>query len=173
MKRVRRVCLGVVTAAHGVGGEVRLRTFTTDPEAIAAYGPLENARGDRRFEIVRVRSARGSSVARIKGVDDRTQAEALRGTELWVDRDRLPDPDDDEWYVEDLKGLAVVDQAGNVVGQVRAVTDHGAGDVVEIITEDGKDLVLPFSRDQFPEVDPRAGHLVMAEPAFLEGGTPA
>lgn len=166
----RRICLGVVTGAHGVRGEVRLRSFTAEPEAIADYGPLEDAAGARRYRVLRVQTTAKAVVARLEGVDDRSAAEALRGTELWIDRARLPEPDVDEWYLDDLKGLAVEDEQGAAVGTVRAVADYGAGDVVEIVTTDGKDLVLPFTRAQFPIVDTGAGRLVMAEPAFLEAG---
>ncbi|TVQ36572.1 MAG: ribosome maturation factor RimM [Geminicoccaceae bacterium] len=158
----KRVCLGVVTAAHGVRGEVKLRAFTAEPADIAAYGPLEDGAGERRFRITEVKVTAKAVVARFAGIDDRDAAEALRGTELWVDRQALPPTDEDEWYVEDLVGLEVVDERGRPVGKVRAVVDYGAGDVVEIRGEAGKEWALPFTRDQFPEVDVAGGRLTMA-----------
>ncbi len=170
MGAVRRVCLGVITGAHGVRGEVKVRPFTEAPEAIAAYGPVSDDAGRRELRLRVVRVTPNGVVVRIAGCDDRDAAAALRGTELWVDRDRLPEPAADEWYTDDLKGLAVVDEAGGEIGRVRAVVDHGSGDVVEIVTGDGKELVLPFTRAQFPEVDIARGRMVAAPSVFLEAG---
>ncbi|MFW5681278.1 MAG: ribosome maturation factor RimM [Pseudomonadota bacterium] len=169
----KRVCLGVVTAAHGVRGEVKLRPFTADPADIAAYGPLEDAAGTRRLVITELKVTPKAVVARFAGIDDRDAAEALRGTELWIDRAALPPTDVDEWYIEDLVDLEVVDEQGRSVGRVRAVVDHGAGDVVEIRTSDGRDLALPFTRAQFPEVDVPGGRLVMAPVEELVVAGPA
>ncbi len=168
MPAADRVCLGVVIGAHGVRGEVRLRAFTAKPEAIGAYGALEDAAGGRRFELRHVRASGKGVVASIVGVADRNAAEALRGTELWVERARLPEPDADEWYRDDLKGLTVVDTNGAPVGHVRAVAVFVAGDVVEIVTTEGSDLVLPFTRAQFPTVDVAQGRLIMAPATFLD-----
>ncbi|MEO1089117.1 MAG: ribosome maturation factor RimM [Pseudomonadota bacterium] len=171
MAVAERVCLAVVTGAHGLAGEVRLRTFTGEPEAVAAYGPLEDASGRSRLRITSLRVTTKDVIARFDGIADRTAAEGLKGTELWLPRERLPEPDDDEWYVADLQGLDVVDQGGRLVGRVRAVTDHGAGDVVEILAPDGKELVLPFTRNLFPDVDPVAGRMVMAPNDVLEAAS--
>jgi len=167
---VARVCLGVVTGAHGVRGEVRLRPFTAEAEAVERYGALEDAAGTRRFEVRVVRVDPKGVVARIRGVDDRDAALALRGTELWLPRERLPEPEPEEWYVDDLKGLDVVRPDGATIGRVRAVVDHGGGDVVEILTTEGGEWVLPFTRANFPEVDPINGRLVVELPETLEAG---
>jgi len=166
----RRVCLGVITGAHGVGGEVKVRPFTAEPEALDAYGAVENATGDRRFDLTVERVSSKGVIARIAGVSDRDAALALRGTELWLDRHRLPEPAEDEWYLDDLRGLEVVDTDGARVGRVRAVADHGGGDVVEVLTDDGRELVVPFTRAHVPEVDVAAGRLVVAAPEWVEGG---
>ena len=166
----RRVCLGVITGAHGVRGEVKVRPFTAEPDALDAYGALENAAGDRGLELHVVRVTAKGVICRLDGVDDRDAALALKGAELWLPRERLPEPADDEWYVDDLKGLAVVDDAGARLGRVRAVADHGGGDVVEILTDDGRELVVPFTRAHVPTVDVAAGLLVVAAPAWLEAG---
>lgn len=166
----RRVCLGVITGAHGVRGEVKVRPFTAEPDALDAYGEVETASGDRRFALTVTRVSAKGVICRIDGVDDRDAALALRGTELWLPRERLPEPDEDEWYVDDLKGLAVVDSEGAPLGHVRAVADHGGGDVVEILTDDGRELVVPFTRANVPEVDVRGGRLVVAAPEWIETG---
>jgi 16S rRNA processing protein RimM len=166
----RRVCLGVITGAHGVRGEVKVRPFTAEPEALDAYGEVETATGDRHLALRVVRVTTKGVVCRIAGVEDRGAALALKGTELWLPRARLPEPDEDEWYVDDLKGLAVVDTRGAPLGRVRAVADHGGGDVVEIVTGDGREVVVPFTRAHVPEVDVKGGRLVVAAPEWVEAG---
>jgi len=166
----RRVCLGVITGAHGVRGEVKVRPFTAEPDALDAYGEVEDAPGRRRFALTVTRVSAKGVICRIAGVDDRDAALALRGTELWLPRERLPEPDADEWYVDDLKGLAVVDTRGRPLGRVRAVVDHGGGDVVEILADDGRELVVPFTRAHVPEVDLEGGRLVVAAPEWVEAG---
>lgn len=166
----RRVCLGVITGTHGVRGEVKVRPFTAEPDALDAYGEVEDAHGRRRFALTVTRVSAKGVICRIAGVDDRDAALALRGTELWLPRERLPEPDADEWYVDDLRGLQVVDTDGQSIGRVRAVVDHGGGDVVEILAEDGRELVVPFTRAHVPEVDLGAGRLVIAAPEWIEAG---
>ena len=108
-----RICLGQIGAAHGLGGEVRLRSFTADPQAITGYGPLETEDG-RIVEIELLRPAKDHFVARLSGICDRSAAEQLTNVKLYVPRERLPEPNaTDEFYHADLVGLAVVDRAGN------------------------------------------------------------
>lgn len=170
-----RLCLGIVTGAHGLRGLVRIRPFTDTPEGVAAYGPLESEDGARRFALtVMNRTGKGQVVARIDGVDDRNGAEALRGQRLYVGRDSLPAPDEDEYYHVDLIGLAAVDPAGAPLGTVRAVYDFGAGDILEIQGPDGRLSTVPFTRAAVPGVDLAAGRVVVAEGALIHpGNTPA
>lgn len=139
------VLVGAITAAHGIRGEVKLRSFTADPAAIAAYSPLETAAG-RKIEIARVRPQKDGFIAILKGVTDRNAAEALRGTELFVPRERLPEPEDDEVYVHDLIGLTVHLADGSLLGEIVDVADYGAGDLIDVKVEGRKDTVLiPFA----------------------------
>lgn len=165
-RRDERVELGVVTGAHGVRGAVKIRTFTAEPKAIAAYGPLSDEAGTRTFTIKVERADKDQIVARIGGVDDRDAAEALKGTRLFVARDALPaDPDPDTFYRHDLIGLDAVDGAGNPLGTVTALENFGAGDLLEIsfAGRKGTDYV-PFTRAFVPEVDARAGRVTLALP---------
>jgi 16S rRNA processing protein RimM len=142
------VLVGLITGAHGIRGEVKLRSFTADPQAIASYSPLETAKG-AKVEIARLRAARDGFIAILKSVADRNAAEALRGTELFVPRERLPEPGDDEVYVHDLIGLPVQLLDGSILGEVVGVENYGAGDLIEVKVEGRKDTVLiPFA-DQF------------------------
>ena len=164
----RRVCLGQILGAHGLAGEVQLRTFTDQPEDVAGYGPLQDESGTRSFEILDLRPAKKGPVVRLKGVDDREAAEALKGVELYVERDRLPEPDKEEWYYADLIGLAAEDGQGTLLGSVVAVQNFGAGDLLEIKpAAGGPTLLVPFRRATVPEIDLDRGRLVVEPPDGL------
>jgi 16S rRNA processing protein RimM len=164
-----RICLGQIGAAHGVRGEVRLRSFTADPEAIAGYGPLETDDG-RIFEIESLRPASGHFVATFVGISSRSAAEKLVNIKLYVPRERLPEPAaDDEFYHADLVGLAVVDRAGLEIGSVVAVHNFGAGDLIELrLNASNKTELVPFDEATVPEIDLAAGRLVVELPAERE-----
>ena len=166
----RLLCVGVITGAHGIRGEVKIKTFTGEPDAIAAYGPLSTKPGDRTFEIVRHRVQKGQVIAALKGVTDRNASEALKGTELYLDRQALPDLDDeDAFYHADLIGLEARLEDGSVFGRVVALQDFGAGDVVEIApVEGGSTKLLPFTREVVPEIKLAEGHIVVSPPEEIE-----
>lgn len=164
----KRICLGKITDAHGIRGEIRVRTYTEAPEDIGAYGPLEDEAGNRRFSLSNVRLVKGGVVARLDGIKDRTQAEALRGTELFIDRTKLPEQDDGVWYHTDLIGLAVLDTKGTAFGEVVSVQNYGAGDLLEIRPADGgSTLLVPFTEDVVPDVDLAGGSLSINPPEGL------
>jgi 16S rRNA processing protein RimM len=161
-----RVLIAQIGAAHGVRGEVRLKSFTADPMSVARYGALETEDGTRRFVIEAARPAKEVLVVRLKGVADRNAAEALTNTRLYVSRDRLPAPDADEFYVADLVGLAAQTQDGAAFGTVKAVHNFGAGDVLEIEpATGGATVMLPFSETVVPAVDIAARRIVVEPPA--------
>lgn len=155
-------CVGAIAGAFGVHGEVRLKSFCAEPAAIAGYGPLV-AEDGRSFAVRLVRPITGAFAARLTGVATREEAEALKGTRLYAPRDRLPPLADDEFYHADLIGLSVVDAGGAPLGTVRAVLDHGAGDILEIARPGRPDLLLPFTRAAAPTVD-IAGRRIVADP---------
>lgn len=163
-----RVCVGAIAGAFGVAGEVRLKSFCAEPEALAAYGPLWSEDGKRSFAVKLTRPVAGGLGARLTGVSTKEQADALKGTTLWVDRGRLPSLPDDEFYHADLIGLAVQDTGGAAMGKVTAVHNHGAGDVLEIAQPGGKTLLLPFTRAAVPTVDLTAGRIVADPPDEAE-----
>jgi 16S rRNA processing protein RimM len=163
-----KVCLGQIGAAHGVRGEVRLRSFTSDPAAIADYGPLETEDG-RVFAIENLRSAKDHFVVRLSGIRDRDAASALTNTKLYVPRERLPQTaEPDEFYHADLVGLAAVDTHGNKIGTVIAIHNFGAGDLIEVRADaDGKTELLPFDVAHVPAVDIASGRLTVDPPHGL------
>jgi 16S rRNA processing protein RimM len=168
------VLLGRFGAAHGVRGEVRLISFTADPLAIGGYGPLLGVDGDRRFEFDALRpQGKDMLVARVKGVKDRNGAEALTGLDLFIERARLPEPDEDEFYLADLEGLRVENMRGETIGQIVALRNFGAGDILEIATPGARDtLMLPFTKAVAPIVDIAGGRVVVDPPEEIEGDAP-
>lgn len=149
--------LAVIGAPHGVRGELRVKTFTADPLSLCDYGPLQ-ARDGRVFEIIDIRPANTVVVVRFKGVTDRNAAEALNGTELFIDRAALPDEgEEDDFYHTDLIGLEVRDETGASVGKVTAVQNFGGGDILEITHQGRKGVPIPFTRAAVPEVNVAGG----------------
>ena len=158
-----RICVAQIGAAHGLRGEVRLRSFTEDPAAVTGYGPLESEDGTRRFTIEALRPAKDHFVARLAGVADRDAAEKLTNIKLYVPRDRLPPVEDDgTFYHADLVGLAAVTPDGAALGTVTAILNFGAGDLVEIRPAGGGEpLMVPFTDATVPEIDIAAGRMVV------------
>ncbi len=162
-----RVCVAVVAGAYGVRGDVRLKSFTAEPGAIADYAPVEDEAG-RLYDVVLGAPVKGGFAARLAGVSTKEAADALKGVRLYVPRQRLPSLSDDEFYHADLIGLEVVDTGGAVLGRVRAVLDHGAGDLLEIAGEGRpRSILLPFTRASVPTVDLAAGRIVADPPNGL------
>lgn len=168
-----KVLAGVITGAHGIKGEVKLKSFTADPADIAAYGPLLTTRGES-FEIERLRAQKDGFIAVLKGVSDRNKAETLKGVELFVERRQLPEPENDEVYIHDLIGIAAVSRSGERLGTVIAVPNFGAGDLLEI-RRDGVDetVLVPFAESYVPAIDLERKELLLDLPEdYLDDGEP-
>jgi 16S rRNA processing protein RimM len=165
-----RILVGRLGAPHGVGGELRLTFFTGVPGAIAAYKPLFDEVGTRRFLILRLRPIKQNMfVAKIAGVDDRASAETLTHVKLFVFRASLPAVIGEEFYLADLIGLAATNEAGEAFGSVVNVLNFGGGDILEIACPDScEKMLLPFRKEIFPRVDIAAGHLTVVPPAAIE-----
>ena len=164
-----RVCVGAIAGSFGVKGEVRLKSFCTEPAAIASYGPLYTEDGSRSFKITLTRPVAGGLGARLSGVATKEQADALKGVSLYVDREKLPPAGDDEFYHADLIGLEAVDPGGVALGTVRAIHNHGAGDLIEVLGPGMKAaLLVPFTRAAVPTVDIAAGRIIVDLPEGLD-----
>ncbi|MFD1943354.1 ribosome maturation factor RimM [Paradevosia shaoguanensis] len=161
-----RLLLGRIGAAHGIKGEVRITPFTGEPLAIASYGPLDTDKPGVRIEIASARSSGNVVIARIKGVSDRNEAEKLNGVDLYVDRARLPETDDeDDFYHADLIGLEARLTDGRVLGEVISVPNFGASDLIEVRDgRSGDTFLFPFTRQVVPEVRIADGYLVIEPP---------
>ena len=161
------VCVGVVTGPQGVSGAVRIKSFTGVPEDIASYGLLKDETGRRQFELHLCGAAKSVLIARLSGVEDRDQAEALRGLRLYLPRSALPQPPAEEYYHADLIGLEAVLQDGTRVGHVRAIYDFGAGDTLEIVRDRAPPVLVPFTRAAVPIVSPTEGRVILDPPPGL------
>ena len=167
----RLVLVGRFGAPQGVHGEVRVQSFTADPKAIGAYGPLTDARGAEVFAFERLRPMKDDMlVVKVKGVETRDAARVLTGVDLFARRDRLPEPSKDEFYVDDLIGLMAVRADGRALGHIAAVPNYGAGDILEIAPEGGGEpLLLPFTKPFVPAIDFAGGKIVVEPPEEVAG----
>ncbi|HYD31035.1 MAG TPA: ribosome maturation factor RimM [Azospirillaceae bacterium] len=169
-----KICVGQIVGVHGVRGLVKLISFTENPAAVVAYGPLSDEAGKRFFKVELMSTVKDHWLARIDGVADRTAAEALKGVRLHVDRSALPEPEEEEFYHADLLGLRAELVDGTALGTVLSVHDFGAGDVLELTLAPGfKDAAgkgrsgvtaIPFTRAVVPVVDVKGGRIVVDLP---------
>jgi len=160
-----RVCVGAITGSFGVKGEVRLKSFCAEPEAVGDYGPLWSEDGKNTYKLKVTRPVKAGFAARIEGVRYKDQADALRGVRLYAERAALPELPDDEYYHADLIGLDVLDTGGVKLGRVKAVLNHGASDILEIAVQGQKDpSLLPFTMEAVPTVDLSQGRIITDPP---------
>ncbi len=160
----RDILLAAVIGAQGLKGEVRVKLFTHQPDALPRYGAL-HAKDGRTFTIAAYRASKESEAGiAFAGITDRDAAEALKGTELFVRRAALPQTEADEFYHADLIGLDAQDSEGRVIGRIAAIHNYGAGDVMEIALPDGDDVLLSFTRETVPTVNVAGGYVVVAVP---------
>jgi 16S rRNA processing protein RimM len=161
----RRILVGEITGAHGIRGDVLVRAYTAAPAGVAGYGPLTDQSGRRTFSLRVVRVTDKGIVARVDGVADRNAAEPLRGTKLYIDRDKLPATDEAEFYHADLIGLRAVTIDRQPIGEIVSVQNFGAGDLLELKPTDGSESrFIPFENRWVPDVDLASGVAVIVEP---------
>ncbi len=153
------VTLAAISGAHGITGEVRLKLFGEGVTALKRY-PTFN---DGKLTLEKLRDdTKGGAIARFAEVNDRTAAEALRGTVLAVPRSTLPPLTEGEYYYADLIGLPAVSTTGEDLGHCIAVDNYGAGDILEIERPDKKRFMVPMKA----EVVPEWGERLVIEAAF-------
>jgi 16S rRNA processing protein RimM len=168
-----RLLMGRIGAAHGIRGELKVVSFTEDPMALAAYGPLATDRPGLTLAIASARASGGGLVVRFEGIDDRNAAERLNGVELFVDRSRLPLPEnaDEDFYHADLIGLRAQLSDGTLLGDVVALPNFGAGDLIEVRdARSGDTYLFPFTRRVVPDIRIAEGYLVIDPPLDAEPG---
>lgn len=171
----RRICLGAFAGAHGVKGDARIKTFTDAPENIAAYGPVESEDGARRFSLKVVKILKdGFALVRAPQITSREEAESLKGVRLYIERTALPEPAEDEFYLEDLVGLAAQDENGSPAGVIKAVYNFGADDLLEIgdIPNAKNVRLIPFTKEAVPGVNLDEGRIIVARIYLNAGASP-
>ena len=159
-----RICVGVVVGPHGLQGAVKIKSFMVEPADIVAYGPLTDKNGDRKFEIDLVSSNGKGLIANFSGITDRKSSEAIRGLELFLSRDILPELDEDEFYYSDLVGLLAENTNGEKIGVVGLVDNYGAGEIMEVNMEDGGVAIFSMTKDVVLEIDLRNKRVVINPP---------
>jgi len=165
----RRILLGEISSAHGIRGEVLVRSFAAEPEDIAAYGPLEDESGKRTYDLDVVRVTPKGVIARVAGVADRTEAETLKGVKLYVERTKLPETGEEEFYHADLIGLQINAHDGCPKGEIVAVVNFGAGDLLEIRYEAQQQTVLvPLTKACVPVIDLQHRLVTVVLPEMIE-----
>lgn len=163
-----RVIVGAIGGAFGVQGEVRLKSYCADPQAIADYTPLYTEDGRSFAQVVLTGQLKNGFTARIDGIVTKEDADALRHVNLFADRAVMPSLPDDEYYYADLIGLTVVDTGGTTLGTVKNVMDHGAGDLLEVtVPGQAETILLPFTQTAVPTVDLTAKRIVADPPDGL------
>ncbi len=169
--QIKRILLGEISGVHGIKGHVLVRTYSAEPAGIAAYGALENETRDKTFTLKIIRATDKGVVASIAGVADRSAAEGLRGTKLYVERHKLPKASADEYYHADLIGLKAIDGSGETIGEIISVQNYGAGDLLEIKRSGAAQTdLIPLTNASVPEIDIEQGIAVINPPDLIETG---
>jgi 16S rRNA processing protein RimM len=164
---VKLVCIGVITGASGVRGEVRIKSFTEDPKDIISYGPVL-LKSYEKLDLKFVRASKELVTVKILGVVDREKAELYKGERVYVKRSAFPAPDEEEFYHSDLIGLKVMDCDNIERGVVSSVLNFGAGDIIDMCIENGESCVVPFSNWAVPFVSISKGLIVVNEEALSD-----
>ena len=165
-----RVCVGAIAGSFGVKGEVRLKSFCAEPTDVANYGVLTSEDGKQEWSIKLTRPVKNGFAARLTGVIHKEAADALKGVRLYAPRTALPNLPDDEYYHADLIGLTIFDTGGNELGKVKAVLNHGASDLLEVMIKgQNEPVLLPFTQAAVPMVDIASGRIVADPPEGLFG----
>lgn len=162
-----RICIGKIADAHGVRGLIKVSCYAEDPGLLNAHDLYTDENGDQTIKITLKNPANKYWIASVAGVNDRNAAENLKGTALWLDRDLLPDTDDDEFYYSDLEGMNVQNPDGEVIGTILAIQNFGAGDLLEIKPVSGASYYLPFTKEFVPTIDIENEKIILIVPEDL------
>ena len=169
-------CVAIIVGAHGVHGAVKVKSFTQNPEDFSIYGPLLGADGKVILTPKNPRPINKAFTMRSPEIKTREQAMSLKGTQLFVPRSVLPEPEEDEFYFADLVGLEVKSTDGKRIGSVKEVHDFGAGVMLEILpvksAENAASFFHPFTKVAVPKVDLAAGRVIIHIEEAVMGRAP-
>lgn len=164
----KKICLGKIVGVHGIRGEVKVKSYTELDKDLGSYGDLEDKNSTQKFTLKVTGHSKDLLRVKIKGVDDRNKAETLIGTELYANRDVLPEVQtEDVFYEADLVGLEVLDEQKNKVAKVIGFYNFGAGDILEIKLTNGKTEMLPFSKAYVPDVNLEESYIIVTSTAMV------
>lgn len=163
--------VGAISSAHGIRGQLKLRSLMADPEAIFDHASLVAMPGNKTLKIKREGYKDQLFIVSIDGVSDRNAAELLRGTELYAPLQKPDIAADNEWFYSDLTGLEARLESGKFYGKVSGVHNFGAGDIIEISFDDGKSEMLPFKPAFFGDVKLAEGYLIVYPPEYVQAGS--
>ena len=161
------ICVGAITGARGLKGEVRIKSFTADPKGISSYGDVFEENGKISYQISITGQAKGQILARLNGIEDRDAANSLKGARLYIPKSALPPTEEDEFYFSDLVGLRADLVDGGCLGKVKGVHDFGAGAILEVVGGEVGTVMVPFTIASVPEVDKASGRVVIDPPIGL------
>ncbi len=163
------ICVGVISGVHGVKGAIVVKPFTGHPDDVAAYGPVFIRSGSQSLTLRITGRKKAGLIVNVDGINDRTSAGHLKGEKLYVARDKLPEAEDESWYITDLAGLDVEDIDGRRIGEVVTVQNYGAGDLLEVRPpgKGGATSFLPFTKAVIISVDLQERRIVAAPPEDL------
>lgn len=156
--------VGRVAGAFGVRGEVRITAYTEEPKALVGFRELLREDGAIGLTVISGRPHKDGIVAKVREIETKEQADAMRGLSLYVKRASLPEPEEDEFYLTDLFGMTAVSPEGEALGVVKTVRDFGAGDVLEVQPKGGPSWWVAFTRENVPEVRLAERTLVVVRP---------
>lgn len=162
----KRICIGKIINAHGIKGAIKIQTYTEDPMALADYHPITDKTGKKQFAPSIHSCHKGVVIATLEGITDRNAALSLKNTELFIKRSQLPQlEDEEEFYYSDLIGLQAQLEDGTIYGDVVAVHEYGAGDILEIKRAGtGKNEMLSFTYENVPEIKIKEKILIVNPP---------
>lgn len=173
MSETKLVLVGQVAGGFGVRGEVRVTAYTAEPLSLLEYRDLLRADGSPGLTLLSGRADKNSVVGRAREISTKEEADALRGLKLFVPRQRLPEPEEDEFYLTDLVGLEARAAGGEPLGRVRSVQNFGASDMLEIAPQEGGPTwYLPFTREAVPELHIADGWLLAVRPNEVDEREP-
>ena len=163
-----KICLGAVVGVHGIRGEVKVKCFSDNEKNLTRYGDVTNEAGDKNFSLKIVGHSKELLRVKVKGVDDRNTAETLVGTAFYINRSLLPDLKEDEFYHTDLIGLDVRNSNGETIGEVNAMYNFGAGDIIELKLNEGALEMLPFTKDYVPTINIKEHYIIVEMMQFAD-----
>ena len=165
----KKICIGKIVAAHGIRGEVKVQPKNSNPADWGKLGEFENKDASRTFSVKVTGKSSANVRVKIKGIENRNEAEALIGTEFYVSRDKLPKLGEEEYYLQDLIGLKVcLKTPEKVIGKVARFSNFGAGDIIELKLDGQKETeMLPFTRQYVPEINIAEGYIIVSSATMI------